>query len=185
MRRLVDILSMKTYVINNERGLTLIELLAGLVVSTVILGLIYGVTLMGMNQFNLTSKELQYRSEADYLIKMVLNEMYEFSPDRVTDDDNTLILAKEKAISIADDGIIEEKEAELEEKSIRLEAGQLYVGDTPLLTGNVRLEEGSSLTVTCNEESCESGIIDIVFILSDPNAQYEITPLKVESSFGF
>ncbi|KEF39459.1 hypothetical protein M670_01227 [Schinkia azotoformans MEV2011] len=62
--------------INNPTGITLVELLVGLAISTIILGIAYGVLLMGYKTYEKISVEGAIRDEADYIISQIIQTFY-------------------------------------------------------------------------------------------------------------
>ncbi|WP_017755974.1 PilW family protein [Calidifontibacillus oryziterrae] len=76
---------MRKFVNLNQRGMTLVETLITLLISTLILGSIYSVFTMGIKYYNKIAIEGQLRDEADYIIASILNEIYRLSPDEIND----------------------------------------------------------------------------------------------------
>ncbi|MCD7032903.1 prepilin-type N-terminal cleavage/methylation domain-containing protein [Metabacillus sp. GX 13764] len=72
----------------DERGLTLIELLAALAVSSIVMIIFYNVFMMGVKTFEKTGVEGQLRDEADYVVSNILSELYQSSTDLVSDCTN-------------------------------------------------------------------------------------------------
>ena len=61
--------------LNNERGLTLVELLAVLVIGAIILLLINNVHMFGQNQYNKQSKQAEQIYNVTYAAKVITNEI--------------------------------------------------------------------------------------------------------------
>ncbi|AXI09687.1 hypothetical protein CUC15_12470 [Oceanobacillus zhaokaii] len=53
---------------NNEKGITLIEVLATLVISSLFMGIIYTVVMMSMEYSSVETKKTQLQQEANYII---------------------------------------------------------------------------------------------------------------------
>ncbi|KIL46218.1 PilW family protein [Jeotgalibacillus campisalis] len=67
----------------NNKGMTLVELLTGLAVSSIFIVSIYGVFISGYSLYEKTSSLGSARDEVDYIATMILNEMAEQKPDFV------------------------------------------------------------------------------------------------------
>ncbi|RXI98421.1 prepilin-type N-terminal cleavage/methylation domain-containing protein [Anaerobacillus alkaliphilus] len=77
---------MKKSVINyfsNSKGITLIELLIALSIFSAISVVLYPVLTNGIKNYQAINSEVQLRSEADYMVGRILNEIYLFFPDAV------------------------------------------------------------------------------------------------------
>jgi prepilin-type N-terminal cleavage/methylation domain-containing protein len=62
--------------INNNRGITLIELLAALVIFSIISSILYNVLFSGMNQFIRINSDTLIRDEADITMTQFMNHLY-------------------------------------------------------------------------------------------------------------
>lgn len=62
---------------NNERGITLVELLLAIVISTLVLGIAYGLLLMGMKTYEKVGIEQGLRDEADYVVAQIMQTFYD------------------------------------------------------------------------------------------------------------
>lgn len=69
--------------IQSENGLTLIEVMATVFISSITLVVIYQVFFMGIRTYERVGIEMQLRDEADYIISTVLKELYENPADSV------------------------------------------------------------------------------------------------------
>ncbi|MGD6816734.1 type II secretion system protein [Metabacillus sp. 84] len=67
--------------LRNEKGITLIELLAVLAVSGIFLTVFYNVFMMGIKTYEKTSIEVQLREEADYVLSALLDTLDESKID--------------------------------------------------------------------------------------------------------
>lgn len=72
----------------NERGLTLIELLVGLAITSLIAASAYGVFTTGTKAYKRIGIENQLRSEADILMTTIFNELYALAPDGLKKDES-------------------------------------------------------------------------------------------------
>ncbi len=68
---------------SNSKGITLIELLLALTIVSIVLTVSYPILTNGIRNFQEINSEVQLRSEADYIIGKILNEIYLFYPDTV------------------------------------------------------------------------------------------------------
>lgn len=67
----------------DEKGITLIELLATFMILMIVLPVIYGVFSSGLKLYNKIQIEGQLRDDADYAITMIMNTFYSFPFDEV------------------------------------------------------------------------------------------------------
>jgi prepilin-type N-terminal cleavage/methylation domain-containing protein len=72
-----------------ERGMTLIEVLVTLVIMTIISSIIYSVFITGIKLYQKIGIEGQLRDDADYIATMILNELYENTPNYIEDYKDT------------------------------------------------------------------------------------------------
>ncbi|MGO4888585.1 PilW family protein [Anaerobacillus sp. MEB173] len=62
---------------NNEKGMTLIEVLAVLAISSLVITLVYGVLISGVSLFHKGSTETLMRQDADIVMAHIVNDFYE------------------------------------------------------------------------------------------------------------
>lgn len=88
----------------NEKGLTLYELLAAIVISGIALSSIYGVFITGVNLYKKIAIESQLKEEADFIVATVLNEFYSHEPSDVTfnESSNELSIAVLNKLTVND-----------------------------------------------------------------------------------
>ncbi|MEC1772455.1 PilW family protein [Schinkia azotoformans] len=63
--------------LKNNRGVTLIELLTALVISTLVLGIAYGLLMAGYKTYEKVGIEQGQRNEADYVVSRIMEKFYE------------------------------------------------------------------------------------------------------------
>jgi len=63
--------------LENSRGITLVELLAALTISTLVLGIAYGLLMMGYKTYEKVGIEQSLRDEADYVVSRIMAKFYE------------------------------------------------------------------------------------------------------------
>ena len=76
-------------ILSSQRGLTLIEVLATLVIMAIVSGVIYSTFTTGLKLYQKIGIEGQLRDDADYAVTMILNEMYNKPPHYVSKDPST------------------------------------------------------------------------------------------------
>lgn len=168
MKRFVNLL-------RKEQGLTLIELITGIALFSIIAGLIYGVMMFGIRSYNQVSVENKLRDEGDLLMSAIITEMYTFAPTTVSSTGQALTL-----LSIKDDG------SQITEQISIADGKMRFNGATDLRTDiTAELIGDSGFTLTCSTGApCESGLIQIKLNL---HKNYGGKPfeLSLESTFGF
>ncbi|MBP2240600.1 Tfp pilus assembly protein PilE [Cytobacillus eiseniae] len=181
----------------DERGITLYELLATLVISMIVLPVIYGVFSSGVKLYNKIQVEGQLRDDADYTATMIMNTFYSFPFDYVKECGDSkancieLVDQTKTAINQVEGKNfynINQKEELGEEVIIRLELDEVEKNGK---SQNAFLIDGkpidvtsdlnnSELSLSCSE--CEEGMISLKLILDDQRLK---KPLELKSQFGF
>ena len=114
----------------NERGLTLIELLVGLAITSIIAASAYGVFTAGMKAYKRIGIENQLRSEADILMTTIFNELYALAPDGLKIDesnDDTLTFVNEIKKEIdTNTGLVEDKKQAGQTLQIMIDKTNVY-----------------------------------------------------------
>lgn len=184
----------------NERGLTLIELLVGLAITSVIAASAYGVFTAGTKAYKRIGIENQLRSEADVIMTTIFNELYAFAPDGLKEDESndytlTFVNQVKKEID-TNTGLVEEKEKGNETLQIIIDTSSetLQINNKQITTSNLRIiPEQSTFTYTCmrkQQNVCKSGIISIRLSVQDNDHRnlddpLYIEPFTLQSEFGF
>lgn len=87
----------------NERGLTLVELLAGLVILSVIMTILGAVLINGMKASNRIITNQQLQQEANYIVEMVRNKYLELDNSKKIefeiDNDKKILKIDERILS--------------------------------------------------------------------------------------
>ncbi|MGN7177252.1 hypothetical protein BK139_05360 [Paenibacillus sp. FSL R5-0490] len=188
----------------DERGATLYELLAVLVISSIILPIIYGVFTSGYKLYNKIGIEGQLRDDADYTATMIMNTFYSFPFDYVREcgEKNCIELVNSSSTSLTK----QEKEQQTfytinqntenkEEQVIRIEitdsendsSRKAISIDSAEITSAADFSE-SALGISCsestdkNEEECTQGMIDLMLKLDHERLEEK---LELNSKFGF
>ncbi|WP_172257100.1 type II secretion system protein [Saccharibacillus deserti] len=101
--------------LRREEGFTLIELIAVLSLTSMVLGIISTTLFFGFRSYHQVSAENKLREEGDILMSAIITELYVFSPDRIyalpggsgfrmlhVTEDGTEIPAEEVAVEIVE-----------------------------------------------------------------------------------
>lgn len=184
---------MKRFVIkgNAEAGLTLIELLLTIVISTICLGIIYAIFINGLNNYKVMNKEVQLRNEGDYILAMILNDMFEASPDEVvTLEPNKKIEIKQtQNISVDPDGVIIKENVNQQKFILKLENNNIYINDQKLNSDNIEvvwndpLNDSSIVVKPIGNIHVVELTLKLKYASADDN--FRIEPLVQKSTFGF
>ncbi|WP_027409478.1 type II secretion system protein J [Anoxybacteroides tepidamans] len=188
---------MKRYV-NNNKGLSLLELLAAVAISAFILASIYGVLLSGIKAYKQIGIENQLRSEADYVVATVMNQLYQFAPDGIdmtatTDQHLAFVNNKQKVINPSV-GWVEEQETAKQTLDIELQNDALFINGGKMSSDQLQIiSNQSKLSYSCVQKEgnmCYSGIVTFVLAVQDrdhakPNDVLYIKPFVLKTEFGF
>jgi hypothetical protein len=188
---------MRRYV-NNANGLSLVELLAAITISSFILVSIYGVFFSGLNAYKRIFIENQLRSEADYVVATVMNELYQFSPDgldmkETTDQQLQFVTDRQKVIN-SSVGIVEEQKTDRKTLTVSLQQNTVLLNEEQLHSDHLKIVSSQSeLSYRCakqEENICRSGIITIKLSVQDrdhddPDGLLYIKPFTLKTEFGF
>ncbi|RAK21373.1 prepilin-type N-terminal cleavage/methylation domain-containing protein [Anoxybacillus vitaminiphilus] len=193
---------MKTFakfLLFDEKGLTLIEVLAALVISAITLSTIYGVFITGLKLYEQIAVEGQLRDDADYVVTMIMNELYSIPFDYIEYCPNapqgTCIRVEDSkyvGIEKYNDMIDVNKEAtknssEMKEiKIVETEDGAYKIQIDETIIDTKADFKNSSITFDCSQTEdngkCKQALINIHL-----RASHERTKkvLNLESHFGF
>ncbi|MBE2917528.1 prepilin-type N-terminal cleavage/methylation domain-containing protein [Anoxybacillus flavithermus] len=189
----------------NERGLTLIELLVGLAITSIIAASAYGVFTAGMKAYKRIGIENQLRSEADILMTTIFNELYALAPDGLKTDglktdesnDDTLTFVNEIKKEIdTNTGLVEDKKQAGQTLQIMIDKTNetLLINGKQVTPSNLRIvPEQSEFQYKCMREQqniCKSGVVTIRLSVQDedhrnPDDPLYIEPFTLETKFGF
>jgi prepilin-type N-terminal cleavage/methylation domain-containing protein len=191
---------MKRYV-NNAKGLSLVELLAAITISSLILASIYGVFFSGLNAYKRIYIENQLRSEADYIVATIMNKLYAFAPDGIEMDQGQTTNAqiifvndKRKDIDPYLGFVEEEPEPTPEKLTVALQDGSIAIDGEWLHSDRLKIvAEESRFSYTCakqEEKICRSGVVTIKLAVQDrdhddPDDLLYIKPFTLKTEFGF
>lgn len=181
--------------VKNERGITLIELLATFVVMTIVMTVVYNVFANGIGVAKKIGIEGQLRDDADYVVTMMMNELAAGEFDEVracSDNPNCIELIDNQSLGFTEyykDGEtvydIEKKSKDATTTRIELihnETGRSHFEiDGKIIDAHGDFT-GSTLLRTCSSASCSNGIINITLVVDSNTLN---NPLTLESKFGF
>ena len=188
----------------DEKGITLIELLAVFTLLMIVLPVIYGVLTSGLKLYNKIQIEGQLRDDADYAVTMIMNTFYSYPFDEVKKCGNNCIELVDnqytKIQQVDKKSFYKVKQHEYRDPSSTTSKIIRFQKDAD---GNQVLEiDGKkfddishfshvNMTYTCNDkqdhsqtvdEGCKAGMVKIELELN--NSRLE-KPFKLTSQFGF
>lgn len=201
--------------VKSERGITLIELLLTLAITSIALTAIYSVFITGIKAYQKIGIEGGLRDEADYVVTMILNEMYNSETDYIVDCSSPtgannciqLIDNKEIGVNQAAKGVVEELESSLT-KTVAFSFGSEITKtvddgtNQSVLTinsPNIKFD-GSTIVFTCTNEviefknnakvsNCKNALIEIQLVITNTKhpigSSLYVEPLQLTSRFGF
>ncbi|MBS2771600.1 prepilin-type N-terminal cleavage/methylation domain-containing protein [Anoxybacillus rupiensis] len=191
---------MKPFV-KNSRGLSLVEVLAAVAISSFILASIYGVLLSGINAYKRIGIENELRSEADYVVAMMMNQLYQFSPDGIdTIESSTvngqLVFVNNKQKNINSEvGWVEDHTTDQGALlNIELKNEALFINGTKISSDQLRIITNQSrVSYSCVKEEgsiCRSGVVTLMLAVqdhdhADPSDRLYIKPFTLKTEFGF
>ncbi|WP_214752524.1 MULTISPECIES: prepilin-type N-terminal cleavage/methylation domain-containing protein [Exiguobacterium] len=118
---------------DREDGVTLVELLLALVISAIFAGIVITVFLTGSLGFRLTNDTSSLRSEADYLITSVLQDINQTEFDALTVNGDTYSFHRLHSPRISTEGILYRQGDYMEDAVFEL-APSSFVTDNPDVT---------------------------------------------------
>jgi len=198
--------------ISNHNGLTIIELLAALSLLSMVLLSINGLFNLGLKTYNKVTVEASLRDEADYVVAMVLNQLYSTHYDDIknnTDGSLTFSAFNQPIINQYDDfantnedisnlaqiGTLKIKNGTIQYNTFsdKNKQSQNFQTDS-----SIHLTEKSSISMTCTKQestiitsngsktsvtTCKSGILDLNLVFESTHS--DIKPYTVKTEIGF
>jgi hypothetical protein len=189
---------MRRYV-NNANGLSLVELLAAITISSFILVSIYGVFFSGLNAYKRIFIENQLRSEADYIVATIMNKLYAFAPHGIVMDETEttktqIEFVKDKDINISLGMFQKRPPDKLERFVVALQDGSIAIDGEQLHSDRLKIVANESeFSYSCakqEENICRSGVVTIKLAVQDrdhddPDDLLYIKPFTLKTEFGF
>jgi prepilin-type N-terminal cleavage/methylation domain-containing protein len=187
----------------DERGVTLIELLATITISSIMLSVIYGVFITGLNLYNKIAIEGQLRDDADYVVTRVMNKLYSLPFDHIeycpnSPEGTCIILENDKYVGIDqyNDLLDINPEKDYVENgnkvstTTKIELAETETGfyqfkiDEEILSTQANFKD-STITFQCSKEqngNCVSAMIHIDLSVQHPTIH---KTLRLASKFGW
>jgi prepilin-type N-terminal cleavage/methylation domain-containing protein len=182
--------------IRGEQGLTLIELIASLTVLSLVVGLIYSVSMFGFRSYHKVQIENSLREEADILMSSIISELYVFGPESVSqpmniDGSDNVSRIELKRVGL--DGLEVGREIMMENGNLLIrdmttgpQAEPIDLNRGEIIVKSELIQPGSEIKLTCSNDksTCNTGLIEINLSLEQTfeNKGY---PLELNSRFGF
>ncbi|MFC0187362.1 type II secretion system protein J [Fictibacillus aquaticus] len=148
--------------LQNDKGLTMIEVLVGVVLFSIIGTAVYFVLFNGVNTENKLRTETLIRDEADIVMSRLVNEIYALEAAKIED------------ISTGDSSVLQYKKG-TEVKTFGFKNNSAYINNTPITTSDFNFH-GSSIAIEKNS------ILITLSVASNKNEN--ASPLVLESQFG-
>ncbi len=157
--------------IKNERGLSLMELLVTITISSIMFISITSVFVMGMKTYEKINTEAKLRDEADYVTAMVMNELYSANYDDIQYNETTKAIqfCNRKTATVNNDDIVYEfKDTQKEDNydaKLYIDNGTVKLdkldesGNTSTISfqsdESIKLKEGSNIGLECTKRVSE------------------------------
>jgi chloramphenicol O-acetyltransferase len=161
---------------------------------------------LGLKTYNKVTVEASLRDEADYVVAMVLNQLYSTHYDDINLENGSLIFSsfKQQTINQYDDftNTNEDIANLIHIGTLKIENGSM---EYTTLSGNqqdiknyqtdssIHLKNNSSISMTCTKENipltsngktiCKSGILDLNLVFESNHT--DIKPYTVKTEIGF
>lgn len=200
--------------LSNEKGLSLIEILLAVTITTFISGIIYSLFITGLSLYQKIEIEGQLREDADYIATMIMNELTTNQPKYVTplneDGKNGIRLNVEEEKTV--DGYIIEDSKGTEPVDVYFKNNQFIIDNKGDLTtldlsssssfidlnAGTQMEKKTGITLGTDSDDCTidptgtlctHSTIHVTMIIEnnihDKGFFVSTEPLVLESSFGF
>ncbi|MFE8703434.1 PilW family protein [Cytobacillus sp. FJAT-54145] len=194
-------------ILKNNKGITLIELLVTLAITAIVSTMIYSVFVTGLKLYQKIGIEGQLRDDADYVATMILNQLYENTPNYIEEFNENgaeglrLVRYESKKVNryiVEESNVIEAKILIYYKNNTFFIEDELSNEITEISTPSSKLttlssEEPSVGIKQCSKEdqngNCSHGIISLNLVLEDSNARLssflKTDPIVLNSTFGF
>ncbi|ASS98681.1 MULTISPECIES: PulJ/GspJ family protein [Geobacillus] len=185
--------------VDNQAGMSLVELLAAITISMLIIGIIYTVFVAGIRVYERIGIENELRSEADYAAARLMNTLYSFSPDGLDAGQNQenkplrqlSFIKNEQFQTNGQVGLVSrEQAAEPSVRTISIGNGKLMVDGETITSTRLLLDDSSSLSFRCARREgtiCRSGVLTMTLTIKDGenHGVISIQPFTLRTEFGF
>ncbi|MGZ0086580.1 type II secretion system protein J [Geobacillus sp. C56-T2] len=183
---------------DGEKGMTLVEVLAAITISMLIVGAVYAVFLGGVRAYQHIGIENELRSEADYVAARLMNALYAFAPDGLeaerSQENQTLrelrFIRNEQFQTNNQVGLVSRAETEQPTyQSVAIKDGKLMIDGAAVTSPAFRLDDTSFFSFRCarwQKNICRSGVLTMTFTVRDgESAAFPVQPFTVKTEFGF
>ncbi|MGG1550667.1 prepilin-type N-terminal cleavage/methylation domain-containing protein [Paenibacillus ferrarius] len=174
-----------------EKGLSLVELIAVLTVLSMVMGTIYAVISYGFTAYNKITVENSLRDEADTVMSAIMTEMYTVGPTTIASIPNVngIKLVRKDLIDVSDSSNSEiyiESSGEGKTQVVMVES-TLAHPDPERQVVEIKSDlNGSRIQLECNGIlSCNSGLIVVDLHLQQSDNKGVLHALNLKSRFGF
>lgn len=176
-----------------EKGLSLVELIAVLTILSMVMGTIYAVISYGFTAYNKITVENSLRDEADTVMSAIMTEMYTVGPTTITSiaNKNGIELTRKE---ISDSSTTAKSEIYLEPAVSEGPSGRTELVMEDMLRSShekqvVEIKSnltGSQIQLECNGiVACNSGLIMVDLHLQQSDNKGIVHTLNMKSRFGF
>ncbi|WP_433945223.1 type II secretion system protein [Paenibacillus sp. SN-8-1] len=171
-------------ILRSKRGFTLVELLASVVLASLLASIIFSIIMFGINSYQKIQVENELRDEADLLMSSIITDMYTFGPDSVKEISGGILF--EKTEMDADNNMVtvsREMHINSDGKLVFSSSGTERVLES---RSKIVLPD-TKIKLKCSRpdlERCRSGMIEIMLVIAQEHNGLT-QQLKLESKFGF
>ncbi|WP_214713935.1 prepilin-type N-terminal cleavage/methylation domain-containing protein [Exiguobacterium sp. s151] len=153
---------------DREDGVTLVELLLALIISAIFAGIVITVFLSGSLGFRLTNDTSSLRSEADYLITSVLQDINRTEFDALTVNGDTYSFHRLHTPRISTEGILYRQGDYMEDAVLELDPSSFVTNNPDVIVQSVDIDLRDEVTDPRRgrEAYITSGLIEIQVTLA-------------------
>lgn len=153
---------------DREDGVTLVELLLALVISAIFAGIVITAFLSGSLGFRLTNDTSSLRSEADYLITSVLQDINRTEFDALTVNGDTYSFHRLHTPRISTEGILYRQGDYMEDAVLELDPSSFVTNNPAIIVQSVDIDLRDEVTDPRRgrEAYITSGLIEIQVTLA-------------------
>lgn len=198
----------------DKRGMTLIEVLLVLVILSIASISIYSVFTTGLKLYQKIAIEGQLRDDADYIATMILNELYENTPNYIEpyiEDNKPVGIRMIRIDKTVDRYIVEDAENVAVKKIIYFKENNFYIKDEiknseikissetsshtkksidkETVSSFINLDTANNCSQKDIKGNCQHGVIELNLVLEDAKNRhssfFQMDPIILKSSFGF
>lgn len=163
----------------SEEGVTLVELLLALVISTIFAGIIITVFLSGTLGFRLTNDSSSLRAEADYLIASVMQDLNQTKFDAMTESNGVYTFHVLNDPKVSANGILYRESGYIDTgKTLSAASFSSSSNDVVLQSMDISIVDGAVEARVNQPSYYKSGLIELTITLSPANDPSETKTFK-------